>query len=208
MDGEEEWQGDSLTMDTSDTGEARINSSPGENIQLDAAIYGQRHHEDDTYRDEVDLHSWEGQSRPVTDTRIRVQEVDFSHRPESQSRESHSNSTDELVHWPSDSLTVVDASADWQGHIPNQLSQQQSDDAMEREQSISGDVPSFEGSPDPVIESHMVSEDPSTAGMMIEPASSISVESPEPTRQAVFQPESRKRQAEEVSYHGHSGTPS
>jgi hypothetical protein len=194
----EEWQGDSLTADTSDNGEMQSASSRGEDIDRDTINADQQSIEAISHQDDTRSHHIQEDSVELDVNSGRHQQYS-----ENTSQQQHSDGSDpsptiEAVQWPSDTLTVVDPSGDWLGHVPVHTSQQPSDDAMEQSGSdIQSRSPAH---PADIQESQSLPE----SQMAVEPPSTLQappIDSPEPSPQyPTTQLESRKRAAEEVSY--------
>jgi hypothetical protein len=199
MEAGEGWQGDSLTADTSDNGEMQSNPSQGDAIHRNVYNPTQPPNEDISHQDETRSHHIQEDSVALDINSGRHQQYsdNTSQQFEQHSEGSDPDSTIEAVQWPSDTLTVVDPSADWLGHVPVHTSQQHSDDAMEQSAS---DIQSQS----PVHPTNdQQSQSLPDSQMAVEPASTLpfpSVDSPEPSPQRpITQIESRKRPAEEVS---------
>lgn len=192
----DEWQGDSLTRDSSDSGDGQSNSSRGEQIQFETTNPHQRQTEQITYRDDIQSNSTQEENIELT-TYIhhQPQSGSITSTPESQSDESNPDSANGEEQWPSDGLTIVDPSADWIGHEhdPIRTSQQHSDDSLEEDQNRIGiQSPAlFNHHP----ESEFVPESP----MIVEPSSTFESQSPDFPLPEIVLTESRKRPAEEVS---------
>ena len=192
----EEWQGDSLTADTLDHGEVQSTSSRGEDIDRDINNPHQQANESFSHQNDTRSHHIQEDSVELDINSDRHQQYSVNTSQQQHSEGSDPDSTIEAVQWPSDTLTVVDPSADWLGHVPVHNSQQPSDDAMEQSGSdIQSQSPAH---PADIQESQSLPE----SQMAVEPPSTLPpAESPEPSPlQPITQLESRKRPAEEVSY--------
>ena len=198
----EEWQGDSLTADTSNNGETQSTSSRDDRIDQDIIDADQQPIDDVIFR--VDVGSGSPQEENIQyDTNSEDHQRysdDASQLLQQHSEGSDPDSAIEVVQWPSDTPTVVDPSADWLGHVPVHTSQQLSDDAMEQ----SGSDVQTQSPVHPADIQESQSQSLPESQMAIEPPSTLPpppVDSPEPApHHPTTQPESRKRPAEEVSY--------
>jgi hypothetical protein len=194
----EEWQGDSLTADTSDNGEMQSASSRGEDIDRVINNPHQQANESFSHQNDTRSHHTQEDSVELDIDSGRHQQYSDNTSQQQHSEGSDPDSTIEAVQWPSDTPTVVDPSGDWLGHVPVQNSQQPSDDAMEQSgsdiESQSPVHPTNDQQSQSLPNSQMAVEPPSTLP-------SPPVASPEPSPQyPTTQLESRKRPAEEVSY--------
>jgi hypothetical protein len=191
----EEWQGDSLTADTPDHGEIQSTSSRGEDIDRDAINDDQQSIEAISHQDDARSHHIQADSVELDVNSDRHQQYSDNTSQQQHSDGSDPDSTIEAVQWPSDTLTVVDPSADWLGHVPVHTSQQPSDVAMEQSgsdiESQSPVLPADIQESQSLPESQMAVEPPSTL-----PSPPVESSPHYPTTQL----ESRKRPAEEVSY--------
>jgi hypothetical protein len=194
----EEWPGDSLTADTSDNGELQNNSSTYEDVHRDINNPLQQPNEAFSHQDDTRSHHIQEDSVELDIDSGIHQQYSENTSQQQHSEGSDPDSTIEAVQWPSDTLTVVDPSADWLGHVPVHNSQQPSDDAMEQSeidtQSQSPVHPADIQESQSLPESQMAVEPPST---LPSPPVASPKSSPHcPTTQL----ESRKRPAEAVSY--------
>jgi hypothetical protein len=174
----EEWQGDSLTADTSDNGEMQSNSSRGEDVHQNTNNPDQQLIEAFISHQDLRIdHNHENSIQYDTSTEDHERYSDNTSQQLLQHSEgSDPDSTIEAVQWPSDTLTVVDPSADWLGHVPVHTSQdrQSSDDAMVGDQSGS-DIQS-PVHPADIQDSQLVSD----SQMAVEPPSTLPpVETPD-----------------------------
>jgi hypothetical protein len=193
----EEWQGDSLTADVSDNGEMQSNSSTGGYIHPEINNPFQQPNESFSHQDDTRSHHNREDSVELDINSGSHQQYSDNTSQQQYSEGSDPDSTIEAVQWPSDTLTVVDPSADWLGHVPVHTSQSPSDDAMQQSgsdiQSQSPVHPTNDQQSQSLPDSLMAVEPPSTLP-------SPPTDSPEPTTQhPITQLESRKRPAEEVS---------
>ena len=198
----EEWQGDSLTVDTPDNGETQSTSSRDDRIHQDIIEADQQPIEGVIFRGDVGSGSPQEENIQY-DTNTEDHQSysdDTSQQAQQHSEGSDPDSASETVQWPSDTLTVVDSSADWLGHVPVHTSQQLSDDAMEQ----SGSDVQTQSPVHPADIQESQSQSLPESQIAIEPPSTLPpppVDSPEPApHHPTTQPESRKRPAEEVSY--------
>ena len=196
----EEWQGDSLTADTPDNGETQSTSSQDDRIHQDIIDADQQPIEGVIYRGDVGSGSPPEENIQYdtnTEDHQRYSE-DASQQVQQHSEGSDPDSAIGAVQWPSDTLTVVDPSADWLGHVPVHISQQLSDDAMEQSGS---DIQTQSPVHSADIQESQSQSLPESQTAVESPSTLSPVYSPEPAPQyPTTQPESRKRPAEEVSY--------
>lgn len=191
----EEWQGDSLTADTPDTGEMQSNSSRSDIIHRDVNHPDQDPNGASSSQDDTQIHYIPRDSIELEVNSGGHQQ--YSDNNSQQYREgSDRNPAIEGIQWPSDGLTVVDPSADWLGHVPVRTFQSPSDDAMD--QSGSETHSQSPVHPADIRESQLSPE----SQMAVEPPSALpSDDSLDVSLQRLnTRPEHRKRPAEEVSH--------
>lgn len=191
----EEWQGDSLTADTPDTGEMQSNSSRSDIIHRDVNHPDHHPNEASSSQDNTQIHcSQRGSIELEVNSGVHQQYTDNTSQQYSEG--SDRNPAIEGIQWPSDGLTVVDPSADWLRHVPVHTFQSPSDDAIE--QSVSDTQSQSPVHPADIRESQLSPE----SQMAVEPPSALpSDDSLDVSLQRLnTRPEHRKRPAEEVSY--------